>query len=388
METTSIIINIGSTSKRYAFFRGETRVADFHMATTSSGRSGSWKESGGEREVTVTEDDFNEGIQTFLRRLVESVHMTEGKAPDTVAIRVVAPNAFFVETRLIDAMYVDKLEAVHAKAPLHVAPVLEEIQMIRKAFPSVRLVGVSDSAFHAGLPEVARVYPLPKEFRDSISRFGYHGISLSSSCFALTEALGKMPERVIVCHLGGGASITAIKEGKSVDTSMGFSPLSGIAMATRSGTLDTGALFELSRESGLSNNDLELFLNTKCGLVGLSNSMADVKQLIVMYKKGNADAKRALDYFIYSIQKTIGSYIAVLGGLDALVFSGAIGVGSDFIRGKVVAGFEYIGARIDPARNSALSSGNIFVEKQGTSVAIVGIEVDEMGEMMKILSQG
>lgn len=387
MEAKSIIINIGSTSKRYAFFFGKTRVADFHMATTSSGRSGSWKESAGEREVTVTEDDFNEGLQTFLRRLVESVHMTQTDVPDVMGVRVVAPDVFFTETRRIDAIYVAKLEAVHAKAPLHIASVLEEIRMIRKTFPGVRLVGVSDSAFHAGLPEVARVYPLPKEFRDSISRFGYHGISLSSSCSALTEALGKMPERVVVCHLGGGASITAIKEGKSVDTSMGFSPLSGIAMATRSGTLDTGALFELSRESGLSNDDLELFLNTKCGLVALSNGMADVKQLIVLYKEGNADARRAIDYFIYSIQKTIGSYITVLGGLDALVFSGAIGVGSDFIREKVVAGFEYIGARIDSSRNSALTSDDIFVEKEGTPVAIAGIEVDEMGEMMKILSR-
>lgn len=385
MEKKHIIINIGSTSKRYAFFLGEARVADFHMAKYESGISGSWKESSNAKEEGVSDTDFADGVLYFLKLLAEKKHIAEGDRPDAIAIRVVAPDAFFTDTRDIDDEYIARLEKVSASAPLHVVGVLEEVKKIKESLAGVRITGVSDSRFHEGLPEVARSYPLPKEFREKIPRFGYHGISLASSLSVIETTLGNIPKNIIICHLGGGSSITAIQEGKSVDTSMGFSPQSGIPMTTRSGTIDTGALFELSRQTGKSNDELEMFLNTQCGLVGLSGGMADVKQLIVLEKEGNEDAKRALDYFAYSIQKYIGSYIAVLGGLDLLVFSGSIGVGSDFIREKIVRGVAHMGILLDSDRNKNLSSESIFIEATGSKVKIAGVEVDEIVEMQKEL---
>jgi acetate kinase len=241
-----------------------------------------------------------------------------------------------------------KLEAAASFAPLHVPVALSLIRETQSQYPGVPQIVCFDTAFHRTLPEVASRFPLPQEFWDSgIQRYGFHGIS----CESILHALGKdLPARAAIAHLGNGASITAVADGRSVDTSMGLTPTGGIIMGTRTGDLDPGILLHLRRNTNLEADRLEKLLDKQSGLLGISGFSSDMREL--HQASGNPHAQLAVEMFARTAAKTIASYAAVLGGLDLIVFSGGIGEHDSIVRGKICESLAFLGLSLDPDRNA------------------------------------
>ncbi len=254
---------------------------------------------------------------------------------DAVACRVVHGADRFTDPTLVDEGVINELERLAPLAPLHNAADLEIIRAAQNALPLVPVYAVFDTAFHRTIPPVASTYAVPPEL--GITRYGFHGISYAHVARTL-----KGFRRLIVCHLGNGASVCAILDGRSVDVSMGMTPLEGLVMGSRSGDVDPGALIYLLR-GGMTVEELDDLLNHRSGLLGLSGISADVRDLLA---SGSDQARLALDVFCYRVAKYVGAYAAVLGGLDGLAFTGGIGEHSPEIRGRICARLAFLGVRL------------------------------------------
>jgi acetate kinase len=260
----------------------------------------------------------------------------------------------------IDAGVRTELQALEALAPLHNRPALAGVDAVQgvlgTALPNV---AVFDTAFHHDLPDVARHYGLPRELteRHGIRRFGFHGTSCRSVLEQYGELQGTQPEgRVIVLHLGSGCSATAVRGGRSVDTTMGFTPLEGLLMGTRSGDLDPALALYLARQPGQTPESVERLLNTEAGLRGVSGLSNDLRDLLAAEAR-NPRARLAVELFCYRVRKTIGAYLAVLGGADAVLFTGGVGLHLAAIRERICAPLAWSGLRLDSARNEAARDG-------------------------------
>jgi len=250
-------------------------------------------------------------------------------------------------------------------------------------------VAVSDSAFHESIPEYARIYAIPTDLRKryGIERQGYHGLSLSSVINKLKNELGKIPEKMIICHLGGGSSVTAVHNGLSVDTSMGWTPLEGVPMAERVGSIDPGALAFIVNKMNLTSTKLEEFLSTKCGLEAISEiDKGDIRDLLELEKgidEVAQKAKLALDVYTYSIKKEIGKMSAILNGCDMLVFTGTIGLRSAQIRERVVKDLSFIDLEIDLKKNIEVYEPKEikFLDSDLNKQKIAVVPIDEMREI-------
>ncbi|MBI3633137.1 MAG: acetate kinase [Candidatus Vogelbacteria bacterium] len=321
-----LIVNTGSDSHKYAIYEDGQEFARAHFEKSDDGFVATVFASGLKKQILLTAEQYSESFKHFLFLLKSENIITNLGEVGVIGCRVVAPGEFFWTHSDIDDDYLSRLRSVEKQAPLHITPIIIEIEEIKATLPGVRLVGVSDSEFHKDMPQVARLYSLPREDRENLSiyRYGYHGISVSSTVRKIGVFIGEVPARVIVCHLGGGCSVTAIKDGRSIDTSMGFTPLEGLAMGSRIGNIDSGAALFLGQSRGMSYSELETYFNTKCGLLGLSGKTKDVRELIELEKSGDQGAKLALASFAYGVRKYIGSYMAALGGLDLLVFTATI----------------------------------------------------------------
>jgi acetate kinase len=270
-------------------------------------------------------------------------------APPVAAVghRVVHGGERLTDPTSIDDEVLAKLEALVALAPLHNEPAVRAIEEARRALPAALHVAVFDTAFHRTIPEVARTYPLPKRFRDrGIRRFGFHGLSVQ------WVAEQVVVPRLVVCHLGGGSSVTAVRDGRSVDTTMGFTPLEGVPMATRAGSVDPGALLYLLRE-GVALAELDRALEHESGLTGLAGT-GDVREL---EREPSADAVAALEIYAYRVAQAVAAMAATLGGLDALAFTGGVGENSPRIRDAVCARLVFLGrfdVQVVPAREDVV----------------------------------
>jgi acetate kinase len=241
-------------------------------------------------------------------------------------------------------------------APLHVPVNLEGIEAGLRALPQVPQVAVFDTAFHATLTEAAYTYAVPYEWtRQGLRRYGFHGLSHAYCADRAVRLLGRGPVglRLVVCHLGNGASLCAVRDGVCVDTSMGFTPLDGLVMGTRSGAVDPGLLTHVLRHQGLKADDLDRVLNRESGLWGVSGVSGDMRQVQEAARAGNARAQLAFDVFVHRLKQTIGAMAATLGGVDALVFTAGIGEHSAEVRAAACRGLEFLGLEIDPAANAA-----------------------------------
>jgi acetate kinase len=259
---------------------------------------------------------------------------------DAVAHRVVHGGERFRDPIVIDADVREQIRALEPIAPLHNAPALRGIEEASQALPAVPHVAVFDTAFHASIPPAAATYALPSRWREEwgVRRYGFHGLSVQ----ACSE---RVPvSRLVVCHLGGGCSVTAVLGGESVDTTMGFSPLEGVPMATRSGSVDPGALLYVLRERGLGPAEVDHELNLESGLLGLGGS-ADMREIEA------AGGGLALEVFVHRLAAAVGAMAAALGGLDALVFTAGVGEGSALVRARACERLRFLGVELDPARN-------------------------------------
>ena len=269
--------------------------------------------------------------------------------PDAIVHRVVHGGEQFVQPTKIDDSVVAELERLSHLAPLHNPPALAAVRRAREVYPQTTHVAVFDTAFHATLPKHAREYALPGDLRQrfGIRRYGFHGISHAHAMHAVAAQLKAAPEklRIVSCHLGNGASVTAIEHGRSVDTSMGMTPLEGLVMGTRAGDLDPGILLELVKSGSFDGEQLDALLNHKSGLVGLTgtNDMRDIERRAA---EGDRDCRRALALYTYRVRKYIGAYAAAMGGVDAIAFTGGVGENSAAIREACLERLDFLGARI------------------------------------------
>jgi len=382
MDTTSLIINIGSASKKYALYKGSEELATYHFEKEDDSFIVTEIFRGVKEKISLTENEYAQSTALLLRRLEikENTCFIE-----QIGIRVVAPGTYFHTTQPITQEFIKNLEEASPKAPLHIVPTLDEIKLLPVLFPDKPIIAVSDSAFHATMTESAQFYALPIETiqKYDIYRFGYHGISMQSIMSTLGESLNPLPQNIVICHLGSGASITAIKDGKSYDTSMGFTPLEGLPMGTRVGDIDPGAITYIAKQLTLSPDDLNTYLNTQCGLRGLSGKTADVRELLALEQQGDKNAERALNYFSHHVKKYIGAYAAALNGIDLIVFTAGIGERSSIMRARILNNLGGLGIIVNKEKNETASSENIsFIEDTASKVKIVVIKTNEMKEIM------
>jgi acetate kinase len=322
-EPLILAINTGSSSLKFGLY---TNLRD-----TNNG--------GDERSVFEGSVDGNGG--DAMERAVQQLRDAAQAAPVAIAHRVVHGGPHLVAHQRITPALVDELRKNIHFAPLHISVALQLIEKASALYPNVPQYACFDTVFHQTMPEVAARFALPRElFCEGVRRYGFHGLSYESIVFQLGNNL---PSRLVIAHLGSGSSLAAVKNGRSVDTTMGLTPTGGIPMATRSGDLDPGVLLYLMRSKNLNADSLEDLLNRDSGLAGLSGITGDMRELEAAADAGNHEAQLAMEVFCTAIRKTVASYAAVLGGLDMLVFTGGIGEHSVQIRKTICDGLEFIG---------------------------------------------
>ncbi len=308
---------------------------------------------------------------------LSSLSEARGRAA-AIGHRVVHGGERFREPVVLDPEVIAEIEAMSQVAPLHNRPALDAIAQARKLFSVEPQVAVFDTAFHATLPPEAFTYALPEQWRErfGIRRYGFHGLSVAWAAERAPALLGRRIERLVVCHLGGGCSISAVLAGRSVDTTMGFSPLEGVPMTTRSGSIDPGALFYLLDPARLGRDQLESGLEHESGLKGLSGASGDMRELERAEDAGDERAALALAVYVHRIAAAVAAMAASLGGLDAVVFTAGVGENSVRVRSRVCERLSFLGVEVDPARNEGAEPDSDIATK-GSAVRVLVIEARE-----------
>lgn len=291
-----------------------------------------------------------------------------------VGHRIVHGGLKYERPVLIDADIEAEIERLSNIAPLHNQTELEVVRAVKEVAGQVPQVAVFDTSFHRRMPEAAAVYPGPYEWLAAgIRRYGFHGTSHQYCAERAAQMLGRELQslKIVTCHLGNGCSLAAIQTGRSVDTSMGFTPLEGLMMGTRSGSVDPGILTYLLQRDGCSPKELYATLNSKSGLLGVSGLSSDMREILAAWKQGHARAKLAFDIFVHRLRSGIGAMVATLGGIDALVFTAGIGENSPEVRAAACANFGYLGIHLDEQRNAAPSSDREISTKNSTVRVLV-----------------
>jgi len=308
-------------------------------------------------------DNHAQALKQIIDFLVSEDNSVIESLDDIEAVghRVVHGGETFKDSVLIDEDVIHAIQQAFDLAPLHNPPNLEGIKAAQKVLPAIPHVAVFDTAFHHSLPAQAYLYGIPNRFyrRYKIRRYGFHGTShyyVSRRYYNIAQDGAKNSD-LITCHLGNGSSICAIQQGKSIDTSMGFTPLEGLVMGTRSGDIDPSILFYLMEKEELNLADVHSLLNRHSGLLGLSGYAADMRELIEESERGDRRCQQAVDVFSYRAKKYIGSYIAALNGADAIIFTAGIGENSPVIRSEILSQLTWLGVEVDEEKNRAAVDG-------------------------------
>ncbi len=303
---------------------------------------------------------------------------------DAVGCRVVHGGEHFAAPTVVSDEVLAAIREVGRLAPLHNPTAAAVLDAVRMLLPGMPVVAVFDTAFHRTMPDVAALYAIPLELaRDKgLRRYGFHGTSHRYVAGRLIERLGAARTRLITCHLGNGASVCAVRDGRSVDTSMGLTPLEGLVMGTRCGDFDPGLLLYLLREEKKSAADVDRLLNHESGLAGLGGD-ADVRRLQERAAAGDERAELALNLFAYRVRKYVGAYTAVLEGLDALAFTAGIGEHSALVRRKVCEGLGWLGVRLDAALNERPGPGEVRISPADAAVQVWIIPTDEESQIAR-----
>jgi acetate kinase len=388
MNTLILIVNIGSASKKYSLFDGVEEEMFFHFEKEGDNFLLTIKGKGKFEKTNISRDDYENSLEFLNNYFADELGVGE-KDIIAVSFRVVSPGTYFTEDRKINDEYMDKLAEAEILDKLHISPVITEIKKTQKVFVDKELFAISDSAFHKNKLEEAKYYGISKKLQDEkdLKRFGYHGISVQSIWEKMKEKEdGLEDKKILVCHLGGGISFTALKNGKSLDNSMGFSPLEGPMMATRSGNLDDVLLEELFEVKNLKTRDEKIeFLSNQSGLLGLSGFSSDLRVLRDEVFKGNKDAQFSVKVYVYNLVKEITKMISVLKGVDILVFSGTIGYRADFMREAIIDELVWLGLKLDLDDNTSnnINSDYYYVNSHDSSAKILVCKTDEMTQMAR-----
>lgn len=381
-----LVVNCGSSSLKYQLFNMNDESVLAKGLVERIGLEGSLltHQPAGKDKVVLNADIKNHSIA--IKMVLDSLaHPDHGVIKDmkeisAVGHRVVHGGERFADSVLITPEVMGALEECIEMAPLHNPPNILGINACEKLMPGVPQVGVFDTAFHQTMPKHAFLYGIPYEAYEKygLRRYGFHG---TSHRFVSQRAAELMKEhltnlRIITCHLGNGASIAAVKHGKSIDTSMGFTPLEGLVMGTRCGEIDPAIIPFLMKKENMSPEQIDNYLNKKSGVLGLSGISSDFRDIEEAAKEGNERAALALEVFAYKVRKYIGSYVAAMGGVDAIVFTAGLGENAPGMRDKICNGLEYLGTRVDPEKNNMRGKAQ-EISVDGAKVKIFVIPTNE-----------
>ena len=365
-----LCINVGSSSCKFAMYSisGATESIVAEGAAERVGTSGGKIRIRDAKGRTIAESDRELARpQIAVDAVLEEIERLKLPRLDAVGHRIVHGGAHHVAPEIVTPALIADLKALIRFAPLHMPGGIEGIEAVAARHPQLPQVACFDTAFHRGMPERAERLPLPRNLWDEgVRRYGFHGISYEYILHALVP---DVPPRLIIAHLGNGASMAAVAKGRPLDTTMGFTPAGGFMMGTRPGDLDPGVILFLLEQKGYDAARLGELVNQESGLLGVSGVSSDVKTLLDA-RATNADAAMAIEMFCYQIRKSIGALAAALGGLDMLVFTGGIGEHAAAIRAEVCHGLAHLGLAIDPRRNEA-HQGTISTDDSSCRVRVI-----------------
>lgn len=373
-----LTVNAGSSSIKLAVFMGTDPLVKVSEASVSNiGEASPATLKTDDRSDFIKAQDHTAAAQALLRWFEEQTPTAKITA---VGHRVVHGGPRYYATRAVTDELLNDLQQLTIFDPEHLPIELQLIQTFKRLLPSSQHVVCFDTAFHHDLPTEARLLPIPRRFEaKGIRRYGFHGLSYASIVEELRRVEGDVAAHgnVIVAHLGSGASLAALKDGKSIDTTMSMTPASGITMSSRAGDLDPGLMLYLARVHDYDASKFNHMVNFESGLLGISETSADMKKLLEIEAKDKR-AKDAVDVFCYQVRKSIGSLAAALGGLNTLVFTGGIGENAPDIRARICQNLDFLGVRLDPVRNQESMR---LISEEG---ALVGVHVIHADEAMTI----
>jgi acetate kinase len=382
-----LVINVGSSSLKYSFYDTADESRQAKGLVERIGLDGTrLKHRGpkGELKRDLEKGDHGAAFKAMVAELTsnETGVISSAAEVSVVAHRVVHGGEKFTEGTLLTDELLAEMEKLNLLAPLHNPVIIAGIREMRRLFPAVPHVGVFDTAFHHTLPAYAFLYGLPYEFyeKKAVRRYGFHGTSHNYVALRAAEFLKRRPNelRLVSCHLGNGSSLCAVDHGRSVDTTMGFTPLEGLIMGTRCGDLDPGVLAFLEREEKLTASQSEEVLNKKSGLLGLSGISSDMREILKAADDGHQRALLALKAYCYRVRKYIGAYVASMGGLDAVIFTGGVGQGSAVVRTLALQGLECMGITLDDRRDRDARGDEISrISTDGSKVTVLVVPTDE-----------
>ena len=381
-----LVINCGSSSVKYHLHDvSPDQVLAKGIVARIGEEGSSIRHQAGDTviEKNVAASSHGEAFEVIRRALLDRKGGVISGVSEISAVghRVVHGGETFVDSVLITDDVVAKLEKCISLAPLHNPANLTGIREARRVFPDIPHVAVFDTAFHQTLPPKAYLYAVPYELYEThrVRRYGFHGMSYRYVSQRAAGLLGKPLNKVkmIICHFGNGVSMAALDGGKSIDTSMGLTPLGGLIMGTRSGDVDPGVIFFLHRELGLSIDRIEDILNRESGLLGLSGASNDMRDVIRKASEGNQRCRLALEAFAYRAKKFVGAYAAALGGLDALVFTAGIGENSPLVRQMICENLECIGILLDETKNEEAIGVETLISTPTSRASIIVVPTDE-----------
>eukprot|EP00112_Aurelia_sp_Birch-Aquarium-sp1_P005510 Seg1627.5 transcript_id=Seg1627.5/GoldUCD/mRNA.D3Y31 product="Acetate kinase" protein_id=Seg1627.5/GoldUCD/D3Y31 len=322
-------------------------------------------------EIKLTQENRENEISEFLER-----NINEFAEIQAVGLRTVHGGWYFKETTLVTKTVAQTLEDLVHLAPLHLPPLLTTLEIVCKLLPHTPCYVAFDTSFYAELPEHAKLYPLPYEMVEKgFVKYGFHGLNHRHCFDKISHLLDRIPSRLITCHLGGGASVSAIKDGLCIDTSMGYTPLDGIMMTTRCGSLDPSIVLRMVKEANGDVKEVEKILNRKSGVAGISG-LPDLKEA-VSQRKSNPRAELACKMFEYRLCKTIGAYVGALSGLDGLVFSGGIGQNDAELRQYVADQFAFLGIELNGGLNNINNDEDRIISTDESDVSVAIIHANE-----------
>ncbi|MEI0476341.1 acetate kinase [Brachyspira pulli] len=379
-----LVINSGSSSIKYQLFAmPEAKVLAKGLLEKIGEETSALKhtavEKGKEKKIEQKVPDHKAGMALIFSLLTDKEVgvISDMSEISGVGHRVVHGGEAFSKSTLITDEAIKAVEACCDIAPLHNPAGLQGIRACQEILKDVKMVAVFDTSFHQTIPEYAYMYAVPHEWYDKykVRRYGFHGTSHKYVYAEFCKVNNKPNANVIVCHLGNGASVTAVKNGESVDTSMGLTPLEGLVMGTRSGDMDPAVVTFMMGKENLSAKEIDNIINKKSGLLGVSGVSNDMRNLEEA-AKSNPKAELAIQMFCYRVKKYIGSYMAVLGHVDGIVFTGGIGENSAYIRGRILEGLDELGIKCDDDKN-AKARGCANFEKDGAPIKLYVIATDE-----------
>ncbi len=382
-----LVINAGSSSLKYQLINMETEEAIAKGGCERIGIAGGKLTHKAHGETFVIEQDLpthTDAISLVLKMLVDEKAgvISSMDEIDAVGHRVVASGEAFKVTTLVDERAMELMEEIKDLAPLHNPAAILGVNACRAVMPGKKMALVFDTSFHQTMPDHAKLYAIDYEDYEKykVRRYGAHGTSHKFVAGEAAKYLGRDIKelKIVTCHLGNGSSISAVKGGICIDTSMGFTPLAGVPMGTRSGDIDVAAIDYLCEKKGMTMEEGLTYLNKKCGVLGISGVSSDFRDLEAAKAAGNKRAALALDMFNYSCKKYVGAYSAAMGGLDVIVFTAGIGENTPAVRKGVTDGLGYLGVKLDEEKNAAKNDGTIRdISAADSKVKILVIPTNE-----------